>query len=456
MRALIAGITALCAAVTPAAAQSILLDEEIEGVLRDYTDPILVAANLRPEDVHMYLVQESSINAFVTGGQNIFVHSGTLMEADSPNQIKGVLAHEVGHMAGGHLRRADKAQNAAIGTMLATMALGLGAAMAGAPDAGAAVMAGSQQLGYATFARHTLVQEAAADQAAASYMDATGQSTRGLAEFFEKLRSFEVLRDRESGSMYGDFLRDHPSSSTRVSALRQRMENSPFTDVKDSPEDLHKLEMIQAKLTGFIEAPNRVLIIYPESDQSEPARYARAVAHFRNGVLSRALEEIDSLIAEEPDNPFFRELHGQMLFESGKAAEAVAPYREAVRLMPESGLLRLGLAQAMIATNDEALQPEAIEELKASIHLRPDLPMAWRQLSIAYERSGERDLAQLAVAEQSYAQGDYIRAWEFARRAQEGLEHGGPNWRRATDILAVSETLAREQAERERRRLSWN
>lgn len=451
MRAILtAAAIALCVAPSSAAAQSLLRDAEIEGLLREYTTPLLEVAGLEPQDTHLYIVDDSSINAQVSGGQNIFVFTGLILEADNPNQVKGVLAHEIGHIAGGHLSRSRRAQGAAIGTMLATMGVGLLAALGGAADAGAMIMAGSSQMGYATMAAHTYVQEAAADQAGVSYLEATGQSGVGSLEFFDKLRQQEVLRDRETGSFYGDFLRTHPLSADRIASLRRRVEASPYRDVKDSPEDLHAFEMIQAKIIGFREPPNRVLRRFPPEDESQPARYARSVAYFRNGVLDRAIAEIGTLIAEEPDNPFFHELKGQMLFESGRTRESIEPYREAVRLMPESGLLRLGLGQSLVAVNDPELSDEAVEELKRAVSLDKDMPLAWYQLSQAYDRKGERPLAELAVAEQSYAMGDYIRAREFARRAREDLDRDTLDWRRATDILAVSEPLAREQADRMR------
>jgi predicted Zn-dependent protease len=456
MRAILTAAVALCAAAAPvlapsAQAQSLLRDAEIEALMREYTDPLLDAAGLAPADTHLYLVNDDGINAFVSGGQNIFINSGTITEAENPNQLKGVIAHEIGHIAGGHLSRSARAQGAAVGAMLATMGIGLLAAVAGATDAGAMVMAGSQQMGYASMAAHTYVQEAAADQAGVTFLERTGQSGMGSLQFFDKLRMREVLRDRETGSFYGDFLRTHPLSADRIESLRRRVEASPYKDVTDSAEEMHAFEMIQAKIIGFQEPPNRVLRRYPADDTSQPARYARAVAHYRNGGLTPALTEIDSLIADEPENPFFHELKGQMLFESGKAEDSITPYREAVRLMPQSGLLHAGLGQSLVAANKPEHQDEAIQELKLAASLDRELPMAWYQLSIAYDRAGERELAELAVAEQSYAMGDYIRAREFARRARDGLDQSAMDWRRATDILAVSESLAREQAENQRR-----
>ncbi len=454
MRAILTAAAAAFFIAAPAAsAQSISLlrDAEIEEVLRDFTNPLLEAANLRPEDTHLYLVGDRSINAFVAGGQNIFMNTGTILEANTPNELKGVIAHEIGHIAGGHLTRSRQAQGAAVGSMLATMGLGLLAAVAGAPDAGAMIMAGSQQIGMGTFVRHTLVQESAADQSGIAYLEATGQSGRGLLAFFDKLRMHEVMRDRRTGSMYGDFLRSHPTSADRIARLRQRVNASPYRDVMDPEEDQHALEMIQAKIVGFLESPNRVLRRYPDSDQSKQARYARSVAHFRNGVLPRALTEIDSLIGEEPENPYFHELKGQILFESGRRDEAVPPYREAVRLKPDNALLRTGLGQALVSANDPEMDEEALHELRRATVLERDLSMAWYQLSLIYERQGNRPMAELAVAEQSYAMGDYIRARAFAQRAREGLEDSGGDWRRAADILSVSEHPAREQEDRMRR-----
>ncbi len=414
-------------------AQGLIRDAEIESVVREWSDPIFTAAGLQARDVNIYLLNDPTINAFVTRGQNMFLHTGTIVQARTPNEIKGVIAHETGHMADGHLARSSDAMNKAMRPVILTMGLGLLAALAGAPDAGAAILGSAGQFGTVTFFAHSRVQEAAADQAAVRYMDATHQSGEGLLRFFQQFRTAEVI----GGAKRYPYFLNHPLSSERISSLKSQVEASPWRDVKDSPEDVHKLAMIKAKIVGFLNKPEQVKNLYPEEDQSEPARYARAISNYLQASTSIALTQIGDLLKEEPDNPYFNELYGQVLFESGKAEEAVRYHQHAVDNAPTSPLLRLNLAQAMIATDRPEAVEQAILELKQVIAREMDNSFAWYELSVAYEKQGNTPMAKLATAEQAYALGDYGRARSFAQRAQHDLKFGTPEWRRANDIVLV-------------------
>jgi len=441
-------MTCFCVAFSAvqANAQSLLRDTEIEETLREFTDPILRAGGLTPSSVDIYLVNDPSLNAFVTRGQNIFLHSGLILQADTPNQLKGVIAHETGHITGGHIVRSDYGNRSAYGAMLIAAGIGLAAILAGEGEAGALVLGGSQQFGVLEALSYSRVNESAADQYAAEYMDRTGQSGEGLIQFFEKFRAQEVL----SQARRYPYFRGHPLSADRIDALRERVRDSEFTDVKDTPEELHKHAMMQAKLRGFLNGPAEVYSRFPLSDQSKPARYARAVANFKQADLRNALKEINSLIEDEPENPYFYELKAQILYESGKGIDAIEPSRRALDLKPDAPLLQIALAQATLETRDPGDFGKAEKLLKSALHLEPTNSYGWYLLADVYGRQGETALAKYATAERFYALGNLQSARDFAQRAQEELPRSGAQWRRASDIIVVTETQLTKKKSRRR------
>ncbi len=428
----------------PAVAQSLIRDAEIEDTLRVYTRPLLIAAELNPDDVQLLIVNDPSLNAFVAGGQNIFMHTGLILTADNPNEIIGVLAHETGHIAGGHLARSRQAIGQAMGPALISIGLGVLAIAAGAPDAGAALIAGSQQFAMANFVRHTQVQESSADQAGAAYLEAAGQSGRGLISFFnDNLRPYEFQTRR-----IPPYLMTHPFSSDRVEALRLRVAQGAHFDTTDTEENLRRFRFMQAKLVGFIQTQGQTLARYPASDRSQPARYARAVAHYRVSDLAQARGELESLMAEDPANPYFQELMGQILFENGKAEESIVYHRRSLHLAPNQPLLQINLARALVAARGRQGADEAIALLTAAAEREPDNAYAWREIAIARDLKGEPALAELASAEQNFALGDYGAALNFAERARRTLPRNTPNYQRAADIVNFAGEEVRQRAAR--------
>lgn len=446
---------AACAAVlvfamsaAPASAQGLIRDSEIEETLRVYTTPLLQAAGLDPNDVSLYIVGDNSLNAFVAGGQNIFVHTGLILAADTPNELIGVLAHETGHIAGGHLARQREAVNKSMRTALISIGLGLLAIASGAPDAGAVLMASSSNFAMGNMVRHTQVQESAADQAALDYLIRTGQSPRGLIDFFNKnVRPYEFMVRRMP-----PYLMTHPFSSDRVEALRQGAQGSPLYDVVDSEDYLLRFRFMQAKLVGFILTQGETLARYPLSDTSQPARYARAVAYYRASDLPRARAEMQSLMAEDPRNPYYQELMGQILFENGRAEEALPYNRRALELKPNDALLQIALARALIAGHGREGADEAVTLLQAAINSDSDNAYAWRELAAARELRGERSLAELASAELNFSIGNYPAAISFAERARRDLPRNTPSYQRATDILTFASAEMRERQGQQGRR----
>ncbi|MBC7769745.1 MAG: M48 family metallopeptidase [Phycisphaerales bacterium] len=442
------GATALLAA-PPAAAQGLIRDAEIEDTLRVYTNPLFEAAGIVPADVDLYIVNDPSINAFVARGQNIFVHTGLVLEARNPNEVIGVLAHETGHISGGHLARSREAMDQAMFPMLISIGLGVLAIAAGAPDAGAALISGSQQFAMSNFVRHTQVQESAADQAGAQYLEASGQSGRGLISFFnEQLRPYEFMTRRMP-----PYMMTHPYSSDRVESLRQRIEGAQHYETPEDEENLRRFRFMQAKLVGFIHTQGQTLARYPLRDTSQPARYARAVAYYRVSDLARARAELDVLMREDPSNPYFQELTGQILFENGRAAESIPYHRRSLELAPNQPLLQINLARALTAANGRDGAEEAIALLNAAVRREPDNAFAWREIASARDLQGEQGLAELASAEQNFALGDFAAAVSFAERARQTLPRNTPSYQRATDIVtfAGNELRDRQSAQRGRR-----
>lgn len=434
----IALVVSLTLAPSVGLAQSLVRDAEIEATLRLYSNPIFVAAGLEPKDVKIFLVGDRTLNAFVTNGQNVFLHTGLIMETATPNQLKGVIAHETGHIAGGHLARSDANMRAAMRPAYVTIALGLIAIAAGAPDAGAALLASSQQFALLSFFTFTRVQESSADQAAVTFLEKTGQSGRGLTEFFTKFRYNEILGEARREP----YFRSHPLSGDRIQALQNRVNDQPNKDTPDTPDDIHRLKMSQAKIQGFLYTPARTFVKYPQSDQSVYARYARAVAAFRAPDLLTATREANKLIGEQPNNPYFHELLGQIYYENGKALDSVAPNRRAVELAPAEPLLRVGLARSLIATEQVSLRQEAESNLREALRLDGDNAFAWNQLAIIADRNGQTGLARLATAEEAYALGDVLRANRFAQLALRNLARTTPQWQRASDIDVITAPLA--------------
>lgn len=427
------------ATAAPAGAQSrspgVVRDAEVEGIIRAYATPLFQAAGLDSESVRIFLVNDDAINAFVAGGMNLFLNTGLLMQAKSANQIIGVIAHETGHIAGGHLARTQEALSNASTEAIIAFVLGMAAAVAGQGEAGTAIIGGGAAMAQADLLKYSRTQESAADHAGVSYLDSSGQSSRGLLEFFEILEGQELLLSGRQSP----YVRTHPLTSDRIDFVRHHVERSPYSEAAEPEAFTAGFERMRAKLIGFLRPLNRVLQSYPESDNSLGGRYARAIAYYRVGQLDKALPILDGLIAEHPEDPFFQELKGQILMENGRGREAIQYYRESVRLAPHEPLLRLGLAQTQIDTEDPALNREALRNLEEVTRIEPRNANAWRLLSIAYGRDGQMPMMALSLAESAMARGNRAEARSQADRALQQLPEGSPAWLRAQDIFNAAD-----------------
>jgi len=446
LKATLLALATLTISVT-ATAQG-LRDAEIEAILREFTDPILEAANLVPEDVNIYIIQDPSLNAFVTGGQNIFIHTGLIIRAETPGQLKGVIAHETGHIAGAHgaRRAADLAKSARPGYI--SIGLGIIAIAAGAPEVGAALIANAQQLTALNFFTHTRAQEASADQAALTYLERIGESPKGLVEFFEAFRYQEAL----SQARRFEYFRTHPLASDRIARLRTRAQESGLLDVPASERSIQQMAMMHAKLIGYLEPAVKVYQRYPLTDTSLPARYARAHSAINTLDFGVALEEVGYLLEAEPENPYFHELHGFILFQSGDVEGSIEPYRKAVEMSDGNSQLLISYARSMVARGEPGDVEEGELALRRSILAEPENAFAWSELAKALDKQGRRAEAELATAERSYHVGDYIGAQTFSRRAMQNLTPNTPLHRRAEDIAAVTDPRLPENKRYFRRR----
>lgn len=431
----------------PAAAQSILRDAETEALLQDLVDPLAEAAGLPRGAIEVVLVHDPSINAFVAGGQRIYVHSGLINAADSANEVQGVLAHELGHITGGHIISNYDGAGKAMKIQLISMLVGLAATIAGAGDAGLGAMALGQQAALGTYLSFRRDQEASADAASVDYLSKAGISGKGSIAFFKKLQNQEFRygysQDDEAG-----FARTHPLSGDRISRLEADYQQDPAWDRPPDADQQARFERIKAKLYGYLAEPARTLTSYPEYMTSVPARYARAYAYHKQSQMAEALAEAEALIASDPDNPYFLELKGQVLLESGKPELALEPLRRATELTGNEPLIASIFGHALIATEDKSNLAEAEQVLKAAVARDRENPMAWYQLGVVYGSRGDIPRARLASAEQQIMSGRPREALQNAEAAERSLPTGSADWIRAQDVALQ----ARAELERSRDR----
>jgi len=439
VRALMIALVLGLSAVQPAAAAenggpSALRDAEMELLFRDLSAPLVKAAGLDPSSVRIVLLHSPEINAFVSTGQNVYIYSGLFLESDNVNQLQGVIAHELGHVNQGVSIRLAEGGRQATGITLATMILGALAIAAGAGDAGLGIMMAGQRAALGSLLAFTRAQESSADQAAVKYLGAAGISGKGMLRFFGKLQNQEYrLAIYETDS----YDRTHPLSNERVAALQQAFTQDPAWDTPVDPQLEERFQRVKAKLYGFVN-PKQAVIEYPERDKSVPAHYARAYAYHRGAYPDKALAEAQALLAANPHDPFFLELKGQILLESGRPEEAIAPLREATDRSGDSPLIASMLGHALIATEKAANYGEAKQVLKAAISRDNQNPFAWYQLGIIYDHEGDIARAALATAERNNLEGKPKLALASAQVAMKGIPAGTPDHLRAQDIAMVS------------------
>jgi predicted Zn-dependent protease len=445
---LTAATAAVALALAPMAAHAqergppVIRDTEAEQLLRDYTRPILRTAGLEKQNIQVVIINESVFNAFVADGRRIFVNHGAIMQSETPNQIIGVLAHETGHLAGGHLSKLREQLAQAQTQMIIAMLLGAGAVVAGAArgggnngltNAGAAAFSAPAEVIRRTLLSYQRQQEENADRAGVKFLTATGQSAKGMYETFKRFTNESLFAARGSDP----YVQSHPMPAERVAALEEMARSSPYWEKKDDAALQLRHDMVRAKISAFMERQDTVYRRYPLSNDSLPARYAHAIATYRHGDLRNALAQIDALIQVQPSNAYFYELRGQALLEGGKPAEAVAPLRKAVQLSNNAPLIEMLLGQALVATDNKAYTDEAIAILRAAVGRETEAPLGYSQLAMAYGRKGDYAQADLASAQAAYLRGDNKTARDLASRAKTRFAIGTPGWVKADDIVTA-------------------
>ncbi|WP_374942352.1 M48 family metalloprotease [Sphingomonas sp.] len=432
---MILGAATLLLWAQPAAAQSVLRDAETEALFADMAAPIVTAAGLSTRNVRVVLINDDSVNAFVAGGQTVYVHSGTLQAADTINEVQGVVAHEIGHITGGHVPLGDRMMKAPMGITVLSMVLGLAAIAAGSGEAGAGIMAAGQQAAQGSYLSFSRTQESSADAAGASFLNAAGITGKGYLSFFKKLQQLEY---RYGITRKVGFMLDHPVSGDRIANLTDTLTASPAWNKPSDPALEERFRRVKAKLKGYVQTTDMTLQQYPDSDQSLYAHYARAYAYHKAGYPDKADAEARALVKAEPANPYFQEVEGQILLESGKPREALAPLRIANRDSGQNPLIATTLGHALIATEDKANYAEAIKVLRVAVARDDDNPVAWVQLGTAYEASGDTARAALATAERASMTGDSRTAAQSAAYALANIPPNTVDWIRAQDIAMTA------------------
>lgn len=441
-----AALAALLLAVQPALAQSILRDAETEALLDDMAAPLIEAAGLEPENVDIVLINDSSVNAFVAGGQAVYINSGLINAAESANEVQGVIAHELGHVTGGHAVL-NLGAKSATGISLLSLLLGAAAAAAGGGEAAMGVLMAGQQAAMGKYLAFSRVQEATADAAGAQYLSDAGITGKGSIEFFKKLQNLEYRYGYfpRDGDEYG---RTHPMTGSRIATLQDTYQKDPAWTRPSDPEIEKRFARAKAKLFGYLAEPADTHRTYPDYMTSVPARYARAYAFHKEALLDKATAEADSLLSDEPDNPYFLELKGQILLEAGKPEKALAPLRRATELTGNQPLIATLFGHALIATEDSTNFSEAERVLKAAVARDRLNPFAWYQLGVVYASNGDMARARLASAEQQVLSRRMGEALQSAKAAEAALPEGSPDWLRAQDIALQAKAAIERSKER--------
>ncbi len=425
----------------PAIAVPLIRDAEIENTLRVYADPIFKAAGVNSSSTKLFIVQDSSLNAYVAGGANMFINTGLIMATETPDILIGVMAHETGHIAGGHLARGtEQLKNAQLGTVL-TFVLGAAAAAASKkPEAAAAVITGGQNTVARNFLSYTRANEQAADQSALTSLDKLGISAKGMVSMFELLKRNE----RKQFGSPDPYMLTHPLTNERIEFVRNHVEKSkiPVGQYPNSYTILH--QRMVAKLHGFIQTPERTLQKYPPSDRSIHARLARSIAYYKMPEIENSLKEINSLIEELPKDPFFHELKGQILFENGRTSEALTSYQAAIKLLPNSPLILSDLAKVELSQKLDSTIKPAISHLEKSVSIDNSNSEAWRLLATAYGNADNLPMSYLALAEEALLKGDTKTALKMSNQSISTLKDASPAQRRAQDIKNKAEEMNKQ------------
>ena len=424
---------------------SLIRDAETEKFLHQLADPIFVAANLDPKNINIYIVNDSSINAFVSGGQNVFINTGLIRKYKTPDALIGVLAHETGHIVGGHLARSSEGASQAEGAMLLSYLLGIGAIAAGAPDAGTAILMGGNQTAQRLYMKFTRTQEEAADQYAIEFLDKMKYPADGLVQLLEFFKS-EMAAYKDQ---IDEYLLSHPVSQKRIDLIKARTAHKNFSDKQINQKLQTSMNQVLTKLEAFMDDPDYLLAKY-QNHHDDKANYIKSVALFKKGKIDESLKILDPIIAKNPRDGFLFELKGQILFESGRIQESILAYNQAVKLIssPDNAVIKvaLGLAILSLKSSDQDLMKLAIKHLEEAKKYEKENPLLFKQLANGYSRIGDEGRSLLALAEFNLLIGDAKKCQKYADNAKDKLKKSDKSELiRADDLLELAKKDEKEK-----------
>lgn len=400
--------------VPNAEAQSLRLisDDEAEQLLAHIIKPLFIVAGIPFNLNDIYIVEDNSLNAFVADGNNMFIHTGTILAADSPNEISGVLAHETGHIQGGHiLRQKLKAQSLQQVSLASAILAGAAAVASGRTDVAVAAMLGGQSSILTNFTRYRTEEERSADEAAINLLEKTKQSPRGMLTFMKRIANQYQLQGVEEIP----YFRTHPVTRERITFFEEAVKKSSIAQDDKLQEEFDR---VKAKLYAYLMPPQQTLRKYPAANKSFAAKYARTIAYFKQLQLAKADAELNALLQIEPNNPNLHELKGQMYLETGKIKQAKTEYAKALDLRPHSAALQTSYAQAILEDEPTAAEVNKAISLLNNAQINRSSGFAWLLLARAYGLQGNIAAANYAAAEYSFATGAAAVAREQIKQAK--------------------------------------
>ncbi len=418
---------------------SVVRDAEIEALVRDYSAPILDAAGLGRSGIEIVLVGNNSFNAFVAG-RRIFINTGALVTAQTPNEIIGVIAHEAGHIAGGHQQRLREQMSRAQTIAVIASVLGAGAAVAGSltgssglGQSGMGIFAGGSEMARRSMLTYQRGEETTADRAAITYLERTGQSARGMLATFERFADDMAL----SGSRVDPYQLSHPMPRERIANLEELVRTSSFADRKDPSALQQRHDLMRAKIAAYTQGHQAAMRLFRDDPRGVPALYADAIGTFLAGNSRDALKKIDALVRAQPGNAYFHEMRGEILMRANQPAEAAKAPAKAMSLdKSRSGIIQVAYGNALLQTGKPDQIRKAAVEIQAGLTRAKEYAAGYRYLAQAHAQLGDIAHADLATAEGHFYSGNYKDAKIFAARAQQKMAPGTPGALRAQDIIA--------------------
>ncbi|MBS0185447.1 MAG: M48 family metalloprotease [Proteobacteria bacterium] len=409
----------------------VIRDSETEHMLKAYIDPLFKVAGLKPGEEKIIIIIDPEMNAAAMAGQMMIINTGFLLQSKTVWDVIGVLAHETGHIAGNHISRREDSFQKILNPALLTGLVGTAAGLfLGGIEGGAAAALGAAQIAERSLLQYNRGQEASADQSALRYLNELHWSPQGLLNTFEELSGQELLLTNNQDP----YVRTHPLTQERLDTMKRAVENSPYKNVSPPAHFEEMFKRVHVKLFAFLSPPAQVLSKFSEKDQSLEAHYARSIAYLKLNQTNNALKEINILLHDFPEDPFFLEMKGQILFMAGRIQEAIPPYEKAVSLRPEDASLKLAFAQTLLEDQTSQFLKKARVILEEVLTKDPDEAIAWRLKAIALGRENKIGLAALALSEYALRAGDIKQATLQIEKALKNLSRKDPAFLRAQDI----------------------